>query len=198
MYACASYRSYITQPNHRKVPPMFPHSKYQEISNFPKNKKQEKALQKKIEERLAGKRGEFVLLSFDAEIRFKYTWIGDEYRHASCYRIGVLEGEKLMWNGEDQLSAPTLPISRYLKGEEGIFRPGDNIGGVVQKNIFAHGYCDEDPPPLHALMQNECGSIVIGDEAVKEWLQKRGMEELFKLAATALSKLILEPTDDTD
>ena len=177
---------------------MFPFSKYQEISNFPKNKKHQKALQKKIEGQLEGKRGEFVLLSFCAKIPYKYTMVEVEYRDASCYRIGVLEGEKLMRNDEDRLSMPTLPISRYLKGEEGIFRPGDNIGGVVQKNIFAHGYCDEDPPPLHALMQNECGSIVIGDEAVKEWLQKRGMEELFKLAATALSKLILEPTDDTD
>lgn len=155
---------------------------------------------RKLEKRLAGKRGEFVLLSYRAKIPFKYTMRHTVYRYASCYRLGVLEGEELVWKkAEDSLSTPpiTLPIPRYLKGEIMFIRPGDNVGKVVKKNIFAHSHCYENPPSLQALMQKEQGSIVIGDEEVKEWFKKHSMEELFKPAAAALSKLILEPTDDT-
>ncbi|MBI2004740.1 hypothetical protein HYS79_01085 [Patescibacteria group bacterium] len=158
---------------------------------------------RELEGKLKGKRGEFVLLSYHAKIPFKHSMTGVEYRDASCFRLGVLEGEELVWKDGDGLSAMVSPvtfhISRYIKSEEGYIRPGDNLGGVVQKNIFARGY-DEGPPPLHALMRSEGGEIVIGDEAVKKWLEERGivMEALFVPAAAALSKLILEPTTEED
>ena len=156
-----------------------------------------------LEGLLAGKKGEFVLLSYDVNVPFKFSATSVECRHASFYRIGVLEGEGLAWMDKNDpftsYSPITLPVSRYLSGKESYFHSGDNTGGVSVRNIFAHAHNHEDPPSLHALMQGEAGgSVVIGDEEVRKWLKEHRMEALFEPAAAALSKLILEPTDGTE
>ena len=149
-----------------------------------------------LQKRLVGKKGEFVLIPFATKVPHKHTFgEGYEYRDARCYRLGVLEAETLVWEKDVQI---TLPISRYISGEEGFVSPSE-VHELHKENIFAHafgGFHEGDPPLLRELINGDCGYvIVIGDEAVRKWLKEQRMQGLFKSVADALSKLVLEPTD---
>lgn len=151
------------------------------------------------EARLIGKKGEFVLISYKTQIRTRHTFgRGWEYRGAKWFRLGVLEGEQLVWNPKVFI---TLPVSRYVGAESSAYF-GDTIlalsRDVQKENIFALHDIDDSPPLLIEQVQEQHGPIVefvIGDADVRGWLKEHLMEDLFKLAAGALSKLILEPTE---
>jgi hypothetical protein len=152
-----------------------------------------------FESQLKGKKGEFALLSWGAKIR-KYGPT-DGYRTVDFYRLGVLEGEELVWHNELHV---TLPITQHIGGEERSTLHGMEVFSLQKSNIFAQ-YGEHPrvllvhllsqikiPPPWLAFSSLQ---ILIGDEAVKTWLKNTGMESLFKPAADVLSKLILEPTE---
>ncbi|MBI5003758.1 hypothetical protein HZC00_01555 [Candidatus Kaiserbacteria bacterium] len=158
-----------------------------------------------IDEALKGKKGEFVLVTFPGRRLVKHVFIGEsEYAHVTYYRLGVLKNEGVTcpprYRTSDQV-APTIDVSRYVEGEVGLLMKGDLSRplSVVEENIFREFYSDHDPRPLYIILQEE-GSwedkIIIGDDAVKQWLDEVYMPGLYKPAADALSKLILEPTDD--
>lgn len=160
---------------------------------------------RKLQAALTGKKGEFVLLSFHADIPWKFGGRSIETREAQCYRLGVLEGEELVWvENESSFLGPqiSLFVSRYTQGETHIFFDSKDLKRpllVEKENIFTHGFSSASsyPPLLHQLLGGEWQeSIIIGDRAVKAWLKKKCMSGLYKPAADALSKLILEPTEN--
>lgn len=154
-----------------------------------------------LQEELRGKKSEFVLLSFVADIQTKYTMRGRESERRNWYRLGVLQEERLRWDTSEKFSAGiTLPISQYIEGEQEALWDGDSAFKrrikVEKRNIFAQSYGDADPPSLVALIQGAWRTtICIGDGPVKRWLEERAMLPLYKPAAAALSKLILEATE---
>lgn len=163
---------------------------------------------RELEGGLKGKKGEFVFMRFSDDIPYKHTFgQGYESRTQSLYRLGVLEGEKLKLAGEqDDYSVRgqlVLPVSRYIGGLEEVFFPKRKPKlEIKERNIFAHGHGgfghDGCPPLLtkiEMLSDEAQEGILIGDEPVKKWLKAHAMVGLYKPAADALSKLILEPTD---
>lgn len=155
-----------------------------------------------LEAQLEGRRGEFVLISFDTSVPFKHTMTHTEDRHASCYRIGVLEDEHLKIGESFGMKIITFPVSRYIYGEKSILMNEKNLPHTLPIEIgdlFEHYFHGMNPPLLSELLQEvdeELRGIFIGDDAVKGWLKRHLMPGLFKPAADALSKLILEPTTE--
>ncbi len=163
-----------------------------------------------IEQRLAGKSGEFALIYYRAEVPFKFTMTNTEYETRHFFRLGVLEGEKFVWAevGHNDFSTITLPISRFL------FNPRHP---PHKANIF-----DQILPPAHppvlglhvaAMMPSvfrfgggrtgHIDELLIGDEEVKKWIETHYMlsdlpKDYFNTAAKLLSKLILEPMGPND
>lgn len=167
---------------------------------------------RELEDTLQGKKGEFVLISWQKMVRAYGP--RDDMRSVSLYRLGVLEDEKVIPCIAKDLgpftlhgSVLTLPISRFVAGDldTAPFRGARQKTDAQKKNIFAQVSSDSDPPflGLHVLQEvrphprvaPSTLEIIVGDEPVKEWLRKHLMEGLYKPAAYALSKLILEPTE---
>lgn len=159
-----------------------------------------------LEARLKGKGGEFILIFFEARIAMRYHGMGMDERLAVLYRLGVLEGEELLL--KDGLSGTfidhatprfTLPVSRYIGGEAEVkVGVGERDVVIVPQNIFARDSVPhyKNPCFLDDFLKSNSDQfgIVVGDEAVREWLEnKHYMIGLFKSAADVLSKLILEP-----
>ncbi len=159
-----------------------------------------------LERQLAGKKGEFVLLFYHSQRDTRHIFgRGWEHESADYYRIGVLEGEKLIGVEETTFTNATLitlPVSRYIRDTPGIFLESDKVRRpleVREHDIFEREYHDPGPYPLGCWIKGKgsrLSELVIGDEAVKEWLDKRHMSGLYKTAADALSKLVLEPTEE--
>jgi hypothetical protein len=150
---------------------------------------------------LKGKKGEFVLIAYNAKIPTRYGGDGIDHRQVSWYRLGILEEESLRAADGGLMSgqAVTLPVVQYIYGEVEVILDRKDIRRAlsVQKGeLFQHAFGSPNPPALRTLLFAEQGDhIAIGDEAVREWLRKRAMQGLYKPAADALSKLILEPTE---
>jgi hypothetical protein len=159
-----------------------------------------------VETQLKGKKGEFVLLSFNAQVAFRFHGTGRDTRNAQCFRLGVLEGDELVLKkGLMGTMVPTLPIPRYVYGETTFLAVEDDVKRleVEEKEFFDHAFHDMNPPRLTDILYiGRDGSdwtgwqetVIIGDEAVKKWLKEHAMPGLYKPAADLLSKLILEPT----
>jgi len=178
------------------------------------------AAYREIHDKLAGHKGEFVLLAFDQEERIPGGFFREEsYRMATCYRLGVLGDDKLVlipskrWDRHhsDQLG---LPVTRFIEGEKEPF-PSISKPKVVEAELFDPQHQDRDPPSFTRYIEERSGlypasiiasmsargpmnvELVVGNAAVKEWLRKAAMDDIYKPAAHALSMLELEPTDAT-
>ena len=154
---------------------------------------------RELEGMLKGKKGEFILLSFHAQIPFKHTMTSVECRDARCYRLGVLTDESLVWAGERGplgYYSITIPVSQFIYGEGYLAPP--NL--PPQKgDLFAQMHRHADPHALSLMMEEGYGwkeVLIIGNDAVKKWLNSHIMPELYKVAADALGMLELEPTEE--
>lgn len=169
-----------------------------------------------INEQLAGRKGEFALLVYSHEVSVPGGFLREEsYRAARYCRLGVLDDETLgttvakgFYPQHDSVVF-CLPVSRYIERET---EPYPTIGRleVIGGNLFDQRYMHRDPPVFSTYMLEKAGlwkesgsrslhafdvELIVGDEATKAWLAKVAMESLYKPAAAALSKLILEQTD---
>ena len=150
-----------------------------------------------LQNRLAGKRGEFVLIRYHAEVRERFgrDIRSSDFRHEQRFRIGILQNEKLrLTEGTQNI---TLPIDQYLPG---VWQSGAwSVSAEKQpvKNDFFHWAMEDDPPALAKYMTEEhlAGDFFIGDEAVLAELKKNRDEKFFNTAAERLGRLILEPTE---
>lgn len=159
---------------------------------------------RELEAALRGKQGEFVLvLHRETEWMEKHgtTAHGFGIDH-QYYRLGVLGSETIKlikgcgFGGDE---APSIDVSRFVEGEiEPLSMP--STLSVVNGNIFGRHMGPRNITPLFHLLQDDNfrwqDVIVIGDAAVKEFLEESHMTRLFKVAGDALGKLILTPTDE--
>lgn len=170
-----------------------------------------------FEKRLAGRKGEYFLVVYTARVVFMHRMIGEnEYRDEHCFRLGVLDGDTLIWHedsGPLKVGMISVPVSRYVWGNH----------PPAKENIFVqhHGSSDPSPPlfgecvlgPLGLLSHHAFGSfeersrlneIVIGDKEVEEWIAKHpfhvgfGAKNTLKDAARALEKFDLVPMGPED
>ena len=168
-----------------------------------------------LEARLAGRKGEFILIEFTSSVMHRHVFgKGRENRDQNFFRIGVLEGEalvfcKLGYGGRNEESA--LPVSRFITRPVGHFsRKEPRLLEVTAGNIFADvfvpGYGnDSNPPSLRVhfappsphefFVRHKNLEIVIGDADVQNWSKAQLMEDFYRAAADSLSKLILTPTE---
>lgn len=160
---------------------------------------------------LKGKKGEFVLLSYPGKVVHRYHSHGRDYVDVHCYRLGVLEEEGIVFAGHyfhpsmSEYRSLSIPISRYVDGAVSYLLTSKDLKeslAVKAANIFALSITDCNPPSLLEFLIDKRAdwsrTLVVGDVAVRKWLEKNHMPVLYKGAADALSKLVLEPTDETD
>ncbi len=164
-----------------------------------------------LEEQLKGKKGEFILIHYVIQMPHTFHSHGvDTFPHRML-RLAVLEGEEVVWTSSESVISNngkilTLPTSQYLQLEQSIYLHDDKLDGKLETEkgplfdpFHLGGGNDTSPPYLGLEDFTERGfaeDLVIGDEAVQEWLTKNAMPGLYKPAAHALSKLILEPTTE--
>ncbi|HVZ75697.1 MAG TPA: hypothetical protein VG934_00250 [Candidatus Paceibacterota bacterium] len=179
-----------------------------------------------FERELAGKKGEFVLLHFQASTPFRHALTETTYHSNDYVRMGVLAGEHLIGAmGVGILASTeqiTLPVHQYIQVAQIMMFEAEGIQVKPEKgNIFAAHWIQNAHPPelekyLYAKRTEKAGAlglpslfgpghvdrresrmreIVIGDELITKWLKEHHMMGLYKSAAIALSKLILEPTE---
>lgn len=164
-----------------------------------------------FEERLIGKRGEFVLVLYDADtVNIRYLdgpraafsphSLYESNNKAPFYRLGILDGEELVIpkiRNSLGLVGLALPVSRYVHGWVGLLVDKKDAGvEVIEENILDQWGSDYKLHPLCTYLDHPElleRTIIIGDEKVRVWLKEHCMEALFKPAADALGKLILEP-----
>jgi hypothetical protein len=120
----------------------------------------------------------------------------------------VLEGEEIVSKegGLIRSKVLTLPISRYIFGVKQVFLEPNDVDGILpteEGEFFGHSYHHMNPPTLAGILllalkdmdwSEWNKTVIIGDQAVKEWLEKNAMKGLYRPAMHALSKLELEPT----
>lgn len=175
-----------------------------------------------LNDQLKGHKGEFILLAYTHEVRMPGGMFRQEsYANVRHFRLGVLDDETFGttmvkgWFRREDGPMFSLPVSRYIERET---EPYADIGRLelVEGNLFDQRHMHRDPPILSTYMLEKAGlwrgsetrfnsrhlyahdiELIIGDDAVKAWLEKVGMADLYKPAAATLSKLILEPTDAT-
>lgn len=160
-----------------------------------------------FEKRLAGHKGEFVLVSYKFDVQDEHV-IPRGWR--DCWRFGVLEGEQLI---ETSLSRTlsfeeiSIPVSRYIYGD----RP------VVDENIFHQHYGYSDPSPTmlglyilkgiplikwpESIGDSRITELVIGDDAFEEWRKKNPRQvkdDFLAKAKSVLRKFDLEPMDENE
>lgn len=159
-----------------------------------------------FEKQLVGHTGEFVLISYQAEVPFRHHSRGVDTQLRDLFRLGVLEGEQLIWARTPGGNSITLPVPRYVSGN----------GELAVENIFSRRYSMDRGPGLlgaHILRSVEgieapqeirssyIHEILIGDEAVKEWVKKRPFkldQAAFEKAGQLLGKFDLEPMGPND
>jgi hypothetical protein len=174
---------------------------------------------RELNDSIAGYKGEFVLLTYEKEIRMPGgIFRDDRYTGAKFYRLAVLEDDKLVplqvkgWLSETHQSL-ALPVSRYIEGEvEMMVKTGKPE--VVQGSLFDPRHHDRDPPAFISYMLEKSGElnrrgssllvrssepfevqVIVGNAAVKSWLASALMDDLYKPTAHALGMLELEPTE---
>lgn len=175
-----------------------------------------------LEQELKGHKGEFVLLAYSHEVRMPGgIFRSESYRTARYFRLAVLEGETFGtarvqgWFKEHDVDNFCIPISRYIEGEVEPYPTAKKLE-VVKDGLFAQWRQEgrEPPPVFSTFMLERAGlwsgsetrfnnrhlyahdvELVVGDKAVQAWLAKVAMADIYKPAAAALSKLILEPTE---
>jgi len=159
-----------------------------------------------FEEKLKGKKGELFLLFFRYNITDEH-YLPHGWRE--FFRLGVLEGEDLIWNEKDGLGKSiSVPVSRYVYAN----RP------VVEANICSYGHSMDDPfktffgiyilskiegmrIPQGLAEDTHVEEIVVGDAEVSAWVAKHPFylpEELFASARQALGNFFLRPMAEND
>jgi hypothetical protein len=162
--------------------------------------------------KLEGKKGEYVLISY---ARRERGW-RDENRFEDHLRLGVLDGEGLIYGGLGGFGTGaviTVPVYRYIEVHKTMLIESGDIKSLELKreNIFAQSFIlSTSPLPDEYFLlgvkryddrrhisrpSHIAKDFVIGDEAVKEWLEKAHMSLLLTQAGKVLSRLELEPTD---
>lgn len=168
---------------------------------------------REFEKRLAGRKGEYFLVAYTARVVTSYRLIGPhEYSEAHCFRLGVLDDVKLIWNEDGSgIASISVPVSRYVYGN----RP------PVKENIFEQ-FSGPNPSPsllgIHVLgraklLNAHPGSssedrsyieeIVVGDKEVAEWVVNNPLytgfdKTMLKMFGEALEKFDLEPMGEND
>jgi len=156
---------------------------------------------RELESVLKGKKGQFVLLHFDAKVPDRHTF-GRGYSHRSeeCYRLGVLEGEELDIVKNKSSFYPeqlSVMVSKYIQGTPFPMLNQDLVDlnlKVQDGNIFERkhgGFHPGNPKVLVELLQHNDWQrvIVVGDDAVGSWLHQKTMKSLFTAAGIALGKI---------
>ena len=156
---------------------------------------------RKLQDTLWGKKGKLVLLSFYVKISHIDSMDPAEYCGAHYYRVGVLDGEKLIL-GQDTL--PTLPVSRYA--EEQVTTWGKDMlvswvldvkeGTLLDPFTRGSGYTVFSLTNILQRGGSWQSELIIGNEAVKKWLDTHFATGVFELAADAFSEPILEPVSE--
>ncbi len=157
---------------------------------------------------LSGRKGEFVLIAY--ECRVQRTTVMTvlsgvpEFQDKGFYRLGVLEGEGLIapvWR-RVETERLILPVSCYIEGIVVPF-PKPTKLHVWEGSLFDPRYKKTDPPGFASYMldtsvatgRHSAIELVVGNQAVKAWLAKEAIDDLYKPAAHALGMLELEQTD---
>lgn len=153
---------------------------------------------RQLQDRLVGKKGEFVLIRYHSEVRQRFGGEvrSSDFRHEMHFRIGVLQTEQLCLTTISHLV--TLPIPQYLQGVWGIGARSVVADGKPSPGTFFECIDSEDQPPPLAHYMTEAhlaGDLLIGDDAVRAELVKNRDGEFFNVAAERLGRLILQPTD---
>lgn len=152
-----------------------------------------------LQNRLVGKRGQLVMVSYETEMRERFggTVRESDFRHERRVRLGVLCSETLLLVS-DTLGIHKnigLPIVEYLQGTLDVWGEVSFEQGLVKDNIFAWSG-DDRPPSLLEYMTDHASDIFIGDEAIKAEFSKRLVApKTFATAAERLGRLILQPTE---
>ncbi len=177
------------------------------------------AAYREVHDSLKGRRGEFIMLIYDRQKRLPGGIFSEErYHTATYYRLGVLTDDKLAltlhkgWDEEHHSYHLELPVTSFIVGEK---EPFPLIGKLdtVQLSLFGPQYQDSDPPHFMKYVAEKSGlypawknasaimhdstnaELVVGNAAVKDWLKKAAMQDLYKPAAHALGMLELEAID---
>lgn len=167
-----------------------------------------------FEKQLAGRKGQYFLVAYTAKVTTVHRMVGpNEYSDAHCFRLGVLDSEKLIWHEEgSHVASISVPVSRYVYGNH----------SPAKENIFEQSYGGPNPsPPLlgvyilgKAKLLRDATSynfedrsvieeIVLGDKEVKEWIPKHPLyvgfdKALLNKFAMALEKFDLEPMGENE
>jgi hypothetical protein len=157
---------------------------------------------RKLEGSLQGRRGEFVTVEFIADVPYKFSQDCVESRRHILFRIGVLTEESLIFaalNPIGLFKECTVPVAKYVEGDTDqlLLWSGGSIRQSKQENLFfGASLYDDGPPSLRQWIANpEICKIIVGNDAVRAWLDERHAGKFFKSAADALGMLILEPTE---
>ncbi|HWB34256.1 MAG TPA: hypothetical protein VG753_02990 [Candidatus Paceibacterota bacterium] len=157
---------------------------------------------RQLDAELIGRRGEFVLLSYI--VKERAYGIRDDMRSVDYYRLGVLEGEELIYR---EGIGTTLPISRYLMGPKVVVFEStqlktredlEKVHWVEKKgNIFENQLLFGPPsldrhlisqlPEAPAALRPSNLLITVGDEAVETFLKNIAMQGFLPLAKNLLS-----------
>ncbi len=154
-----------------------------------------------FEQKLQGKRGEFVLVKYPVRVRTRFGGglCSSDFSTETHFRIGMLMGEELQLTrsslGGGLLLA--LPIAQYAQGRW----PGSHafvpvVSQVVEGDLFQWKPEDE-PSNFHdfVLEEERYGyRLSVGDAAVNAELKSVEAEKFFNEAAEALGRLVLQPT----
>ena len=165
----------------------------------------------RFEASLAGKKGQLFVVTYLTTALYPMLRSDRMDGNEVHSRVGLLDGDELVWepsNGIRTGGEYTVPVGKYIQG--GPVRSGWNPYSqkpeIVAGDIFewAKG---ENVEPFSARMTYSPdsdittgsrwpGEMIVGDSAVKAWLQKyarNSTEKLFNAALTALGVLVLEP-----
>lgn len=153
---------------------------------------------RELDAELKSKTGEFVLVTFETKFMTTHRQIGKcDFENRTMFRIAILTGDTLIWNEKGLDGYVTVPTKRYTTGEVAtIFSKPVPRPAVSDGDLFACAYID-DPKPLGMLVLEDRwrAHLFIGDDAVRAFLAEKRMLPLFRTAAEALGRLVLQPLD---
>jgi hypothetical protein len=153
-----------------------------------------------LERRLFGKKGEFVLIGYDALVRRRFggQTLESDFEREEHFRIGLLADDKLGLFEDPSYTILTLPIDKFLLGQwpQSFMYKVVAEDTVYKKDFFEWTSVEEQPPRLWDYLTNENleKNLYIGDEAVKAALKSVECESFFAEAAGRLGRLVLQPT----
>lgn len=151
-----------------------------------------------VEAAMEGRTGELVLICYPSRERTRHRFgLGWDTEEREAYRMGILSGPNLILRKDHTFNMLTLPVGAYI---EGFVHPHDHFAPFEEKdvhkdNLFCvyHSYVGR-PPSLSSLLQEKGDFwkdyLLIGDEAVKVWLEEKRMKELLPHALRALAGLV--------